>query len=535
MLRLGGTTCRHPPTAHQALVAMAREIVYAERTMVDGFSPSTATSGRDSKAILEWLALAHGRTGAGDAEELAHQLLLLRQSSTPTGQRTKLLDLLHRHAERIVYGELPELREITLPVARKLRQRVGAIQECLETLAQEYLDTLSEFLDPRNSAAPRTTLNSLVRAMQCVAWHIRISNLLAAPSGAGIWQQLHAVYRTARRLGLADAAGPQGEPSIQRTYVNVLLGAIAQPASFCPAELQFIADYIDQCVKPVDVLESPPMDRSGVFWVDMERDFPAFALSRRQAPSDTRALYFACDIVARDTRAQLAALTRKVSAASLGLPDFADTPAGRGVLRRLSLLWGSPAARRFPRRRQSYRVNLCAGLQPLWELIRHPEQGGSISEWMVTNESPDGYALMHMSGQTFHLRVGDLVAIQPTGERAEREPQWHVGIVRWAISENPEHIEIGIQQLAPHAIAAEVIRPPEDEAGNLSALILPEMPPMRMLPALVTATGQLDEPGGSLILLVERDNIGIREVRPTALTEQTSSIEIFSVVPDERL
>jgi hypothetical protein len=154
---------------------------------------------------------------------------------------------------------------------------------------------------------------------------------------------------------------------------------------------------------------------------------------------------------------------------------------------------------------------------------------------MVTNESPDGYALMHMSGQTFHLRVGDLVAIQPTGERAEREPQWHVGIVRWAVSENPEHIEIGIQQLASHAIAAEVIRPPEDETGNLSALILPEMPPMRMLPALVTATGHLDEQGGRLILLVERDNIGIREVRPTALTEQTSSIEIFSVVPDEKL
>jgi hypothetical protein len=270
------------------LVAMARRIVYAGQVMTDRFSLSPATSGRDTQAILQWLALAHGRVGSDDAEELAHQLLLLRQSQTPPGQRAKLLDLLHRHAERIVRGELPELREITLPVARKLRQRVGAIQECLETLAQEYLDTLSELLDPRNSPAPRSAQNSLRRAMQCIGWHIRISNLLAAPNGAGIWQQLHAVYRTARRLGLADAAGPQGEPSIQRAYVNVLLGAIAQPASFCPAELQFIADYIDQCVKPVDVLESPPMDRSGVFWVDMERDSPAYALSRRQVPSDIR-------------------------------------------------------------------------------------------------------------------------------------------------------------------------------------------------------------------------------------------------------
>ena len=143
---------------------------------------------------------------------------------------------------------------------------------------------------------------------------------------------------------------------------------------------------------------------------------------------------------------------------------------------------------------------------------------------------------MHMSGPTSHLRVGDIVAVQPTDERAEPVPNWHVGIVRWAISENPEHIELGMQQLASHAIAAEVIRPLELEAGNLSALILPEMPPLRELAALVAPTGELSESEQRLILLVEQgENIGVREIRPNALTEQTSSIEVFSVVPDEKL
>ena len=142
---------------------------------------------------------------------------------------------------------------------------------------------------------------------------------------------------------------------------------------------------------------------------------------------------------------------------------------------------------------------------------------------------------MHMSGPTAHVRVGDIVAVQPTGERAERIPNWHVGIVRWAISENPEHIELGMQQLASHAIAAEVIRPQESEAGNLTALILPEIPPMRNSPALVAPAGRLSEQDKRLILLIENDHFGVREVRPTAITEQTSSIEIFSVAPDERL
>ena len=487
------------------------------------------------RAILEWLALAHGRTGAEDAGELCRQLRLLRESPIPTGQRIDLLDLLHKHAERIVNAEFPTLREITLPVPRRVRQRGGTIQEILEMLVQEYLNTLAELFDPQRKTSLMAPAEALAQAMQGIGWHIRLSQLIAAPAGVGIWRQLHATYRTARRLGLAETPGRDDRPSVQQTYIRILLAAIAQPASFSSSELAFIADYIATSVRFIDIFENPPLDRTGVFWLDLDQDFPACALTRRMPGGDTLALYFACDLVARDIREHLAALTKGASAADLELPPFADTPAGRGVLRRLGQLWGQPKTRKFPRRRQSYRVNLCAGLEQLWHLIRHRENEGQISEWMVTNESPDGYSMMHMSGPTAHVRVGDIVAVQPTGERAERIPNWHVGIVRWAISENPEHIELGMQQLASHAIAAEVIRPQESEAGNLTALILPEIPPMRNSPALVAPAGRLSEQDKRLILLIENDHFGVREVRPTAITEQTSSIEIFSVAPDERL
>lgn len=59
------------------------------------------------------------------------------------------------------------------------------------------------------------------------------------------------------------------------------------------------------------------------------------------------------------------------------------------------------------------------------------------------------------------------------------------------------------------------------------------MPPVRDLAALVAPTGQLNERERRLILLVGQDDSDVREVRPTALTEQTASIEVFSVVPDE--
>ncbi|EKE16563.1 MAG: hypothetical protein ACD_10C00912G0001, partial [uncultured bacterium] len=64
---------------------------------------------------------------------------------------------------------------------------------------------------------------------------------------------------------------------------------------------------------------------------------------------------------------------------------------------------------------------------------------------MVTNESPDGYALMHISGNTNGLHVGDIIALQALGEHVETPAAWHVCLIRWAISENPEHIELGLE------------------------------------------------------------------------------------------
>ncbi len=217
----------------------------------DNMNPSRGSADGRSKAIMEWLALANGRTGSDDADQLLRQVSLLREAAIPAGQRTRLLDLLFEQAERIVLAQLPLLLDVTLPVSRKVRHRVGIIQEFLDVLIQEYFNTLSELFDPRTTSPVRPPQETLRRIMTCIAWHIRISHLVASPNGAGIWQQLHSAYRTARRLGLAETPGPDGEPTIEQSYLHVLLAAIAQPASFCSSELDFISNYIGSCVRPV--------------------------------------------------------------------------------------------------------------------------------------------------------------------------------------------------------------------------------------------------------------------------------------------
>ncbi len=137
------------------------------------------------KNLLEWLTLAHGRTGSEDANQLHQQLLQLRQAPIPTAQRIKILDLLYSQTERVVNTELRTLHEISLPASRKLRQRMKLVLDLLVMLTQDYFNTLAELFDPESQDTPRSPHLSLHRAMKAIAWQIRINHLLASPPGIG--------------------------------------------------------------------------------------------------------------------------------------------------------------------------------------------------------------------------------------------------------------------------------------------------------------------------------------------------------------
>lgn len=498
--------------------------------------PTRDLAEKSIKSILQWLALAHGRNGPDDAAGLQAQLLALRSTPVATSQRLKLLDLLYSHAVHLTMAQLPTLHGASLPVSRKVRQLVRTTQDVLEVLAQDYLTTLADLFDPQACAKPRPPHNTLRRVMHCLSWHLTIGFLVAAPAGIGIWQQFHSTFRTARRLPPGDGATPGEERRIEQIYVSTLLVAIAQPASFTSRELEFISAYIDDCAKAVAIESEAPPAREGIFWIDPDKDAPAHALTRRVPPPDTEVFYFACDVLAQTAADHLAALEKNIPAAERGLPDFADSLAGHGVLRRLTHLWGHPVKRKFSRRRQSYRADLCVGLERLWQLLRHPDQIPPTSEWMVINESPDGYSMMHVNGATEDLRVGDIVAVRPLEGHDPTDGPWHICIVRWALSENPEHIELGLQVLAPRGTPAELALPgAQGDNRRREAVLLPQLPPLRPMPALIVPTGAVSDRSQKLIVLVESGNFEVRELRATRVNEQTASIEVFTVEPDESL
>lgn len=458
------------------------------------------------------------------------QLATLDEQRIPQKQFARTLEERYTATLAAINTLLPALGHLTLPLPHKSRNLIRSLHELLQKLASLFsrppyvLDAhLIKELREEEAIA-------LCREMVLLKLHLQISFLAAAPSDVGIWLQLHQAYEKVRRLALESVHFDRVGEKPREIYFSAILTGCAQPASFCAREIEFVSACARRLAGQISLVAGDTPRTPGTFWIDPSHDAPATACSRKTSPPETPVLFFSCDGIAAQIKEELAALKKGARAETLNLPVFANTPAGQAVLQRLITSWGNPGKRRFPRRRQNYRSTLCSGLGNLWHLFQENEAGPlEISHWMVTNESPDGYSLMHLSGKTGHLSIGDITAI-----RTETGDQWQTCIVRWALSENREHLELGLQILSTQTIPAFLVFPAEkEESRRLPVLILPEIPALRTNELLVTPPGALSENPGKFFLVVEKGNIEIREINRAQIDEQNSQVALFSIRPDD--
>ena len=107
---------------------------------------SALTSTADDSGIddiLQWLAGAPEILDDAHVDSLFEQLTLLRQTPLPTPQRVRLLDLIFPRIESLIEHQHTSLRDLPLPISRRLRHRIRALLDLLEILAQDYLNTLA--------------------------------------------------------------------------------------------------------------------------------------------------------------------------------------------------------------------------------------------------------------------------------------------------------------------------------------------------------------------------------------------------------
>lgn len=484
------------------------------------------------RTILQWLAEPPAPHPADELPSLRANLKAWRDVGGTPQQRARALDGLYRRSCSVIDDLLPSLTDLTLPVPAKARRVVRSVLDLLQMLADETLVLPNgvgvDRVDPIERMA---TLDLAVwRSLNALARQLLIGHLIAAPARSGTWQQLHQTFAVARAQKLHTLVPEGAASSPQHLYHAAVLLGCAQPASLTAREVLFLAAYFERFADEIEPIAAAAAVQPGTFWIDPQRDLPAISCSRRLAPPTVALDGLSCAHLTALLKTQIAKLDDGTPAQAIGLPDFAGTPAGLGVLRRLAGRWSDSGKRRFQRRRQNHRTILSSGIDGLWQLCQTGEATDlELSTWMITNESPDGYAVMHVSGKTGALSVGDIAAVRTGGEQ-----NWQICLVRWAVSENPEHLELGLQILAPRAVPA-ILAQPSDALGtqHLRVLILPEIPLLRSSQLLVVASGALPKQRQKLILVIEKGNLVVREVKRTNIDEQTGSVDILSIEPDE--
>lgn len=120
--------------------------------------------------------------------------------------------------------------------------------------------------------------------------------------------------------------------------------------------------------------------------------------------------------------------------------------------------------------------------QTITEAKPHPHEP---QEWDMINESIGGYCLLWDNQDSINAKVGEIIAI--SHEDDKKEGLWFVGTIRWIRCVEAQKIQIGVQIMAPNAIAVSTAKYSNMQEGVKSrAILLPAIPVLKQPKTLIT-------------------------------------------------
>jgi hypothetical protein len=500
---------------------------------------------RRIKAWLEALPLANIVEGA---RSVSDALISLNRTPLDADTRFKLLELYSTGINNLV----PELEHkytmVALPLPEKSRQAANLARRLYVELAYGYKMILLERLEKKRiSIGGRKRLPLLIqRAMAALSKSLCAFYKTYSPTPPGVWSEIHQLAHLALQHRLHDEPLDGGANSISSTYKQALLLALANPHKLMQGEVDKVTDYL---LKNGNLAKLYPMkdtqNTTGVFRVNLDSDAPPKSLEQNAKARMHNHILLGTDALVSALNEQIAKLESARAQKILNMPDHAKQASYLNLLRRLLKDWTFMPKRKFQRMANNTVMQICIGLRATFHFISSrsegakagaldfrsdtqagsPDEGKSAqaqfvtSEWAVTNESAGGMGLKCVSGINQPVRIGEII-----GLRADEGQVWNIGVVRRVFSDNPEHLGLGVQMMAPVAdpiIIKPVVAGPKETFQ--AALLLPEIRPLQQ-PATIVALPATFR--SKLEYLVYKNNV-ISHVRAMRLVEQTASFDQF--------
>jgi hypothetical protein len=305
-------------------------------------------------------------------------------------------------------------------------------------LATSYKRLLAREAEKRISLGGSRLMTALIhRCLQCTARVLINSYLAYAPVPPRTWHDAHLVYVFARSrdLHIQPIASDQADVTPERTYVQSLLLALANPYGFHPGQLPQVLRYLQDHAHMAKLTDVAPVHRmaKAVAIVPAGHDFPPFSANKGGTLDGSKLFLLTFDL-AFQLQEQLRALE-----AGGAVPEGVGRETAARIqyltlLKRLLRQWAIPPARQFNRLPSRARVVMCTGLSGAWQYSRgahgdvaQPPTGlPRMTGCQVINHTPAGYALRQNDPHPAPLRIGELIAL-----RTEGRGGLQLAMVRW--------------------------------------------------------------------------------------------------------
>lgn len=474
-----------------------------------------------------WLASLPKDDPLGAGRMLLEQLVPFNRSRVRITLRQDVTEGVLGYVELLVPRLDAALASGTLPLSMSSRNAAALAEDLLTELAYSYkLLLVEQSRRLFGFASSGRALLPVVRAMQMLAERLKLGYRMYATNPKAVWLELHELYQFALRRGLAGRALEDGGETPLSVYRSALLVAFSEPLKLMQGDLDRVLGWLERFGHLATIgAAGQQKTGQGLFLIKSQRDVPGYALSKRHHPLPQGHDQLLNTLpLAEILLDQMARLSAGEAPESLGLTADAADPAFRDLMGRLVKHWGAVPNRRFTRLRTHARVEICVGIRGIWEFLN--SRGAArptMGEWMVTNESPRGFALMHVKGSMESIRVGEVI-----GLRTRDSQTCHICVVRWVLSDNPEHLELGLEELAPTARAVSIRKTRGASQDTEHVLLLPEVPSLNQAPAILAPLFPLD----TTCELSLGDLQSKLRVRATRLLERTVSVQLvqFSAV-----
>ena len=106
-----------------------------------------------------------------------------------------------------------------------------------------------------------------------------------------------------------------------------------------------------------------------------------------------------------------------------------------------------------------------------------------VDDWVILNESANGYCIERVQGDNATVQVGELIGIK-RGHNSHSW-KWGIGVIRWMKFSTDNNLQMGIEMMNPDA-AALGLRPTASRDNYQRTLMLPELSAINQPATLIT-------------------------------------------------